>query len=82
MYLNKVKVYRRSKYEDLCSKFLPYYIPFISKRKRVKIRQHYRNKWKTRLNNDICKLLSETYQTLPIKENINWNEENYEWTVL
>ena len=58
--LNNCIVYKASRWERLCSRIFPYYTPFISKRKRVKIRQYWRNRRKTRLNNDLCALLSKS----------------------
>lgn len=71
-------------FEDLMSKFLPYYLPFISKRKRVKIRSKIRSKWRVRLNDDLCKLLSSSFANAtkgleePTRE-IKWYD--WEWEV-
>lgn len=75
--LNNCIVYKASKWEILASKILPYYIPFISKRKRVIIRKYWRNRWRRKLHNDLCKVLSKPcLQGLlkPTKE-IKW----YDW---
>ena len=77
-------VYRSTKFEKLLSKILPYYIPFLTKRKRVKIRSFWRNRYKNRLMSDLINALQEVY-----KEQLNLpltlqsiNETEWEWEVL
>ena len=73
------KVYKASKFEKFLSKFIPYYFPFLSKRKRVKIRKYWRNRWKSRLNNDLIKALPKN-SLLPPSEKIYWDE--WEWEII
>lgn len=77
-------IYSSSKLERLLSKILSYYIPFLVKRKRVKIRSFWRNRYKNRLMSDLNNALQEVY-----KEQLNLpltlqsiNETCYEWEVL
>ena len=79
-----VIVYRSAKLERLLSKILPYYLPFLTKRKRVKIRNYWRNCYKNRLMSDLNNALQELYNeqlnqslTLPSIDETEW-----EWEVL
>lgn len=81
--LNNCIVYKASKWERLAAKILPYYIPFINKRKRVKIRQYWRNRWRRKLHGDLCKVLSEIRLKglpEPTKE-IKWCDWEWEWEI-
>ena len=77
-------IYKSTKLERLLSKILPYYLPFLTKRKRVKIRSFWRNRYKNRLMSDLNNALQEAY-----KEQLNLpltlpsiNETEWEWEVL
>ena len=76
-----IVVYKATKLEIFLSKYLPYWIPFISKRKRIKIRQYYKYRYKQRLCKDMIKSLS----SIPSP---NWNKKieinpmEWEWEVM
>ena len=77
-------VYRSTKLEKLLSRILPYYIPFLTKRKRVKIRSFWRNRYKNRLMSDLNNAFQEAYKeqlnlplTLPSIDETDW-----EWEIL
>ena len=76
-----IVVYKATKLEIFLSKHLPYWIPFISKRKRIKIRQYYKYRYKQRLYKDMIKSLS----SIPSP---NWNKKieinpmEWEWKVI
>ena len=76
-----IVVYKATKLEIFLSKHLPHWIPFISKRKRIKIRQHYKYRYKQRFCKDMVKSLS----SLPSP---NWDKEikikpmEWEWEVI
>lgn len=79
-----VIVYKTTKFEKLLSKLLPYYLPFLTKRKRVKIRSFWRNRHKKRLMGDLTNALQEAF-----KEQLNLpltfpsiDETEWEWEVL
>ena len=78
-----VIVYRSTKLERLLSKIIPYYIPFLTKRKRVKIRKYWRNRYKNRLMSDLTNALQAYKEqlnlplTLPSIDKTEW-----EWEVL
>ena len=79
-----VIVYKTTKLEKLLSKILPYYIPFLTKRKRVKIRSFWRNRYKNRLMSDLNNVLQEAYKeqlNLPLTSH-SINETDCEWEVL
>ena len=77
------KVYKATKFELFLSKLLPYYLPIINKRTRVKLRTKFRFKYLGRLHKDITERLMDAYKEeksfVPPK---NWNENDYEWEVL
>lgn len=82
--LNNCIVYRATKFETFLSRFLPYHLPFISKRKRVRIRNYFRYAYKRRLMKDMTNALKEIYaenQFKPIQLG-KWNEEDYSWEVI
>lgn len=74
------KVYKSSKFERILAKIIPYHFPFLSKRKRVIIRRYFRNRWKTRCNNDIVKALDGHIAEPP--DRISWTNEDWEWDVI
>ena len=82
--LNNCIVYRATKFETFLSRFLPYHLPFIGKRKRVRIRNYFRYAYKRRLMKDMTNALKEIYaenQFKPIQLG-KWNEEDYSWEVI
>ncbi len=88
MELNNCKVYKATKLETFLSRFLPYHLPFINKRKRVRIRNHFRYAYQRRLMKDMTNTLKEIY----VKDSFDpihwlnelgkWNEEDYSWEVI
>lgn len=85
MDLGKCIVYRASKWETFLSKFLPYYLPFINKRKRVRLRNYFRYAYQRRLMKDMTNALKEIYDESsfnPIDWTDMWNEEDYSWEVI
>lgn len=84
MELNNCKVYKATKLESFLSKFLPYHLPFINKRKRVRIRNYFRYAYQRRLMKDMTNTLKELYAESsfrPINWTNIWNEEDYTWEV-
>ena len=80
--LNNIIVYKATKLEIFLSKVIPYYVPFINKRKRVIIRNYFRYKYRHRLMKDMTNLLNNKYVNrlpLPTKE-IKWYD--WEWEVI
>lgn len=85
MELNNCIVYRATKLETFLSRFLPYHLPFINKRKRVRIRNHFRYAYQRRLMKDMTNALKEIYDESsfkPIDWTNIWNEEDYSWEVI
>lgn len=84
MELNKCIVYKATRLETFLSKFLPYYLPFINKRKRVKIRRYFRHAYRRRLMKDIMSALEEVYaEPLDLTcDSFEWKTEDYEWEVI
>ena len=76
-----IVVYKATKLEMFLSKHLPYWIPFISKRKRIKIKWYYKYRYKQRFCKDMVKSLS----SIPSP---NWNKKieinpmEWEWEVM
>lgn len=81
MKLNKCIVYRATKLETFLSKFLPYHLPFINKRKRVMIRNYFRYAYQRRFMSDMTNTLKELYAEPfdSIHKNFEWKTEDYEW---
>lgn len=80
--LNNIIVYKATKLEIFLSKVIPYYVPFINKRKRVIIRNYFRYKYRYRLMKDMTSLLNNKYANrlpLPTKE-IKWYD--WEWEII
>ena len=77
-----------AKLETFLSRFLPYYLPFINKRKRVRLRSHFRYAYQRRLMKDMTNALEEIYVKDPfdpihwLNELGKWNEEDYSWEVI
>ena len=57
--LGKCIVYKQTRLEKLFAKTLPYIMPFISKRRRVAIRNYWKYRHKRRACTALCKLLME-----------------------
>lgn len=77
-------VYGSTKLERLLSKILPYYMPFLTKRKRVKIRSFWRNRYKNRLMTVLNNALLELYNG-QLNQQLAWSsidETEWEWEVL
>jgi len=78
-----VIVYRPTKLEKLFSKVIPYYMPFLTKRKRVKIRNYWRNRYKKRLMSDLTNALQAYKEQLNLPLTLpSIDETDYEWEVL
>ena len=74
-----IVVYKATKLEMFLSKHLPYWIPFISKRKRIKIKWYYKYRYKQRF----CKTMVKALSSLPFS---NWKKKvdltDYDWEVI
>ena len=73
-------VYKATKWELFLSKHLPYWLPFISKRKRVRIKWYYKYQFKRRAAEALTKALMnlpppkwDTYKIEPLE---------YEWEIV
>lgn len=83
------KVYRQTRIEHFLENTLPYHLPFLSKRERVKLRQKYKYAYKRRLMKDLVEGLNklckqgriQKEEPLTNKE-IEWKEADYEWEVI
>ena len=75
-----VIVYKATKLETFLSRFLPYYIPFINKRRRVKIKWYFKYRYRRRLSNALVKMLKSLPP--PKFEKIDYNDFNWEWEVI
>ena len=85
MKLNNYKVYKAYWWEELLANILPYYLPFINKRRRVRIRRKYRNKWKNRFMIDMTNVLKEAYSNKKpnfLTVNPDWFEADYSWEII
>ena len=74
-----IVVYKATKLEIFLSKHLPYWIPFISKRKRIKIKWYYKYRYKQRF----CKTMTKALSNL---SSSNWKKKidltDYDWEVI
>ena len=74
-----IVVYKATKLEMFLSKHLPYWIPFISKRKRIKIKWYYKYCYKQRF----CKNMVKALSSLPPSY---WDRKvnltDYDWEVI
>ena len=79
--LNRCVVYKQTRLERLLARTLPYCIPFISKRRRVAIRNYWKCRYARRASTALCKLLKnhEWKPPFPLPQ---FNEELYEWEVI
>ena len=71
--------------ETFLSRFLPYYLPLISKRKRVKIRNYFRYAYQRRLMSDLTNVLKEHCADEPLDsicDSFEWEMGDYEWEVV
>ena len=74
-------VYKANRFELFASKFFPYHIPFISKRKRVKIKNFFKYRYKVRLMNDLVSQLRKAYiNNIPNIVETDWTD--WEWEVI
>ncbi len=53
-------IFKTTKFEKLLARLLPYHLPFINKRTRVKIRSYYRYAGGRKASKCLCKLLSKS----------------------
>ena len=79
-------VYKASKLETFLSKFLPYHLPFISKRNRIRLRNYFKYAYKRRLMKDMTDALKEIHAKDPTSQiqpsRWRWNEEDYSWEII
>ena len=77
-------VYKATKLETFLSRFLPYHLPFFNKRKRVRIRNHFRYAYQRRLMSDMTNALKKVYAEPldSIRDSFEWETEDYEWEVI
>ena len=77
-------VYKASKLETFLSKFLPYHLPFISKRNRIRLRNYFKYAYQRRLMKDMTDALKEIHAKDPIDytQLSRWNEEDYTWEII
>ena len=74
-------VYKQTKLEKLMARTLPYIIPFISKRRRVAIRNYWKYRHGRRACTALCKLLmNQEYK--PFHAMSDFTEELYEWEII
>lgn len=79
--LNSCIVYKANRFEIFASKFFPYHIPFISKRKRVKIKNFFKYRYKARLMNELVSQLRKAYiNNIPNIVETDWTD--WEWEVI
>ena len=81
--LGNVIVFKNYKWEIWLSKILPYWLPFMSKRERVRLRWY----WRHGGNRRACKALTKALMNLQYQEPIDWNkisteDWNFEWEVI
>lgn len=79
--LGKIKKYGPYKWELWLSKILPYYLPFMSKRERVRLRSYWRLGGKRRANKAFIKAL----MSVQYKEPTEWHKidvSDWEWEVI
>lgn len=78
-------VYKATKTELFLSKYLPYLIPFISKRKRIKIKWYFKYRYRQRVANAFIKALKpiQNYEkiNLTYRKIENWEIES-RWTLV
>ena len=77
-------VYKASKLETFLSRLLPYLLPFISKRKRIRIRNYFKYAYQRRLMKDMTNALKGIHDEDPIDytQLSRWNEEDYTWEMI
>lgn len=79
--LGSCLVYKRTKLETALAKILPHIIPFISKRRRVAIRNYWKYRHSRRACTALCKLLmNQEYK--PFHAMPDFTGELYEWEVI
>ena len=57
--LNSISVHGQSKLFKFCEKTLPYYLPFINLRQRVKCRRYFRYNWWNKCEKELVDCLSK-----------------------
>ena len=79
--LSKCIVYKQTRLEKLLAKVLPHIIPFISKRRRVAVRNYWKYRHGRRACTALCKLLmNQEYKPFHVMS--DFTEELYEWEVI
>jgi len=77
----KCIVYRQTRLEKVLAKILPHIIPFISKRRRVAIRNYWKYRHSRRACTALCKLLmNQEYK--PFHAMPDFASELYEWEIV
>lgn len=74
-------VYKASKLETFLSRLLSYHLPFISKKKRIRLRNYFKYAYQRRLMKDLTNVLKEIKDEDPTSQIqlSGWNEEDYSW---
>ena len=79
--LSNCIVYKQTKLERLLANILPHIIPFISKRRRVVIRNYWKYRHSRRACTALCKLLmKQKYSPLHVMS--DFTNELYEWKII
>ena len=79
--LGNIIVFKTYKWELWLSKILPYYLPFMNKRERVRLRQYWRLGGKRRANKAFIKALMSVQYKGPAE----WHKidvSTWEWEVI
>lgn len=79
---NYIVVYRQTRLDKFLSSFIPYHIPLISKRQRVRYRRFFKNRWRKKLMNDMTKVLKDASLNGYDYETKGFIEWDYEWEVI
>ena len=78
------KCYSATWLELLLARTLPYCLPFISRRTRVRLRLYFRNRWRMRLSKDVISVLLQ-YEPSGLDKptgKIFWDGDDWEWEVI
>lgn len=73
-------VHKATKLELFLSKYLPYWIPFISNRKRIRIKWYYKYRYRCRVHKALVEALMSLPPAPKIIEPLEFEE--FEWTVI
>lgn len=79
--LGKIITYKTHKWELWLSKILPYWLPFISKRRRVEIKWY----WKHRGGRRACTAMTKALMMIKYQEPKDWHKievSDWEWEVI